>query len=849
MKLVLKTFKIVAVVISLLFVLLFTITIIKQDKVGELFINELNKKINTKVEFGSSKLSLFRKFPLASFEFKNILIHSSKGYNNREFGKYDTDTLLFAKTLSLDFGMKDLYNGKYNIEKIDVEKGKMVILSDSAGLVNYEFTEPDDTSTTSVFSLNLKNVGLTDVSLIYFNTAISLKIKSILKTARLRGKIEGDNIDIIVKSNAQITNFSLYEKDIKQPVDVDIEVNMLNSDKGYLFRKGALDFENITLALSGSISETDIMNILLTGETDNIPALKKYLPESYLQLFEDYNPTGVLNMNGKLTGPLSSTITPHFDIGFTITKGEIENIPSKISLSNISFTGSFNNGELNRSESSVLTINNLLFNLGTSNYSGVFSVSNFQNPYITLDLNGKLVFRDLKEFINLPHISSSEGFITASLKLSGVPGKKDKYTFSDFLKLNPEADFTFNDFSIGLKKESIRLKDISGNIKLKENVQARNLSVTYNGHKIQFDGQIVNLPEWLAGQPVVLKTTADISFSSFDPETILSENPTSGDSTMNSIKLPSDIILDLNVKSDTFKYKSFLATSISGRLTYQPGYLEFSNVSFNALSGRITGTGFLTQGMNRSFITKGDFTVDKLDVNETFRTFRDFGQTYIKAENIQGTLSGSFTLLSTLDSLLKPDVNSLVADGKYSLSNGELVNFEPIKELSDYIELSELEDISFSNLENEFLIRNNVFTIPLMDIKSSAADLSIKGTYNFNGDYEYHIKILLSELLSRKKRNANKGKNQSDEFGAIADDGLGRTSLLLKMTQTGTKSKVSYDIEAAKGLLKEDFKTEKQTLKTILKEEYGLFKKDSVFQEKTVKPATEPRFKITWEDE
>ena len=117
-----------------------------------------------------------------------------------------------------------------------------------------------------------------------------------------------------------------------------------------------------------------------------------------------------------------------------------------------------------------------------------------------LNLNGKLVFQDLKEFINLPQVSSSAGSVTASLKLSGVPGKKDKYTFSDFLNLKPEADFTFNNFSIGLKNESVKLKDISGNIKLKENVQANNLLVTYNGHKIQFDGQMINLPEWLAGR-------------------------------------------------------------------------------------------------------------------------------------------------------------------------------------------------------------------------------------------------------------------------------------------------------------------------------------------------------------
>ncbi len=175
------------------------------------------------------------------------------------------------------------------------------------------------------------------------------------------------------------------------------------------------------------------------------------------------------------------------------------------------------------------------------------------------------------------------------------------------------------------------------------------------------------------------------------------------------------------------------------------------------------------------------------------------------------------------------------------MTDGALIDFDPIKALSSFIALSELENIKFDRLENDFFIRNNIFYLPQMDIKSSAADLSVNGEHSFDNDYQYHVKILLSEILSNKAR---KNRTISDEFGEVQDDGLGRTSVLLKIVGKGEEVKVSYDMKAAGTKIREEIKKEKQTLKTIINEEYGLYRKDS---EPMQKKSSRPRFRITWE--
>jgi hypothetical protein len=130
-----------------------------------------------------------------------------------------------------------------------------------------------------------------------------------------------------------------------------------------------------------------------------------------------------------------------------------------------------------------------------------------------------------------------------------------------------------------------------------------------------------------------------------------------------------------------------------------------------------------------------------------------------------------------------------------------------------------------------------------MEVKSSAADLSVNGKHSFDNDYEYHVKILLSEILSRKRA---KNKSNLTEFGVVEDDGLGRTSLLLKIIGKGEVAKVGYDVKAAGTEVKNNFKKEKQTLKTILNQEYGLYKNDSTANQKPAEK--KQRFKITWDD-
>jgi hypothetical protein len=306
-------------------------------------------------------------------------------------------------------------------------------------------------------------------------------------------------------------------------------------------------------------------------------------------------------------------------------------------------------------------------------------------------------------------------------------------------------------------------------------------------------------------------------------------------------QLPDDISLAVSITANDFEYNGFTGKNLVAETVYSSPRLTVNKLTINTLDGVISGNGFIHQNKSLSLLIKGDLVLENININESFKTFRNFGQDFIKAENLEGLVSGNVSFLVPVDTTLKINSSEISAEGRYIINNGTLQNFMPLEELSSFIEITELKNIKFETLENDFFIRNNYLYTPQMDIRSSAAELSLNGKHSFENVYEYHIRVRLSDVLSKK---IGKPKPNTTEFGAVADDGLGRTSISLKITGDDEDFKVGYDAKAAGEKIKSDIRNERENLKSILKEEYGMFKKETTTPATTTQKSTTPRFRI-----
>ena len=133
MKLAAKILKIAAILFVSVLFLLFSLSLIMQNKVAGLVLKTLNNNFSTKIETGSYRLSLIKKFPKASVELKNVLVHSSPDFDRSGFAGINTDTLLTAKSASIDFRTIDMLRGAYTFTKISVRSGNLNLFTDTSG--------------------------------------------------------------------------------------------------------------------------------------------------------------------------------------------------------------------------------------------------------------------------------------------------------------------------------------------------------------------------------------------------------------------------------------------------------------------------------------------------------------------------------------------------------------------------------------------------------------------------------------------------------------------------------------------------------------------------------------------
>jgi len=845
MKILSKILKVLSIVVLSGIIILFAAARLMQDKVADIILQSLNHNVSTKLHVGNFRLSFLSKFPKASLELRNVLVSSSPDFRRGQFRGISTDTLLSARNVSVEFKITDIIRGNYTVERIRAKTGKAFFLTDTTGMVNYDITVKSDKKNHGNFTIDLQNIYVSDIKCYYNNLATRLILYGAVNKGTLKSRIHGDNLRFIAGGKLQIDSLSLYDIRINKRIESDADIDLDKTKSGIRFRKSNFKIDNYDFGVEGFISSENIYDLRVTGNNIDISRIRKYVPDKYSSMVSEYDPQGILVIESKVKGLMTRTSNPHAEINFRLEKGHVTNGRSHLSINNFSFSGNYSNGPKNRPETGSLKISEFKARLGSAEYTGSFALSRFSDPFAELTLKGKVIPSEIREFFDIQNISEAKGSVQTDLKISGKISFKRKFDFADLVDAKSNGTLDFNAFSIGFNKNTLLVNDVAGSILLSDNIFAKNLKFLYKSQRIAVNGEFQNLLQWLEGRPVRMSVKADISFNRLIPEAFLELSDASKKSSPKKkvFKLPDDLLLDVNFRIDSLSYKTYASSDISGTLNLKPKLLTFKSFTMKALKGTISGNGFILQNNNKSVLSKGIFNVTNVDVNKAFIAFQNFGQNFIIAENIAGSLSGSFSLLLPFDSLLNPQVSSLSAEGKYLLSSGGLINFEPVKQLSSFIELSELENIHFEQLENDFFIRNNYLYIPQMQVRSSAVDLSVKGKHSFDNDYEYHVRVLLSEILSKKR---NKNKKTVTEFGEVQDDGLGRTSMLLKVVGKGEDLKVSYDMKAAASEVKNSFKSERKNLKKILNQEYGLYKNDSAAVEKPVEK--KPRFKVTWDD-
>lgn len=844
-----------------------SVSLIYEDEVSQYLVEELNEYISSEIEVEDVKFSLIKKFPKASLEFKNVTAYTKDGYF-KEICGLKTDTLFYAKSLFVELNILDIITKNYTIKSIHLNNGKVNLFIDRFGDPNYIFWNQNPENKSEEFALELEQVKITNSDVLFCNEATKFVVSTHSKKVNFQGNFSNQNYLMKIKSDIFIktlqTNEIIYLDN--QSIASDIKLDIVN--KNIRFHSGIVKLNELSFNLNGELKKTENqrdIDITIIGKRLNLRSFINTLPNSIKREFPNIIvQKGEVTLNFSIKGESINRRNPHIEIIYLIYNAQVLDEERNIRVQNITINGEFTNGNLNSAESSELIFKEFEASIENSSTKGTFKMKNLKEPNIKLDLSTDLLFDDIKSISTLDTIEILEGRAKAKIYYNGSYKELKEFKFPDLFTKEFDINISVKEGKIKLKGNPLVISDLSGNMELKRSIYADSLYFKINENDFLIDGRISKLFEYF-NEKEVFNVNAKLHSNRIDLNELAPLFKVEKTQESNSsYKFPEKIALQLKLAIKNFEVGKFNATNISGNLNYKPKMFSLHQISFNSMNGSVKAGGVIIQKFNNDFTVKTQSKLSNININKLFYSFNDFGQTFIMNENLEGNLTGDVYFNSEWSDKLKVYKNTVNADCDIELTNGELNNFEPMQALSKFVDVDELKNIKFSTLKNQISIADEKIIIPQMDIESSVLNLSASGEHNFDNRYEYHFKLLLSDLLSGKFKRSKRKKSAEN----IEEDNSGRITLYLLLKGDEDDFKVRYDKKHAKAERKRNMKDERDELKQILNEELGLYKKDSIVNsqkkendfkvefedvrttnEEEKKITEEQKFKIEWEEE
>lgn len=808
----------------------FFLVYIYEDDVKIIIIKELNKHLNCKITVDPQNidLTIIKSFPKCALEFKNILALESKDFKTQ-------DTLLYAKRLSLAFDVENLFNKNYTINKIELEDSKVNLKVDKLGNSNYIIWKTSDSSVTNdSLKFALEKIKLTNVFLSYKNTKMKIKISTKLNEVEFSGKFKDTEYILNTSGLAYIDLFQVqkvkYLNNNKLKFDIKLDV----SGKTFKIIKSDTKINSTLLNSKGTFVINDSLvslDVIFKGSNLDISSTLSLLPENFQSKINDYESEGTFYAEGECHYKAGFPLA--LSANFGIKQAYITYKINKTKLSNVNLEGSV---LINENRSS-LKLNNIKANLKSNTFSGNVEITNFNDPYIKLNVEANTNLEELSAFYLIDTLQNISGSISLNANIECFINELKSNAFNPNIiasgsakLLNIKAQFKNSEKEINIPEGEVKLTN--------RNLEVINLKLIKGNSDVKIVGEMPNFLGYLFDMKSNLTINSTVTSNAIELEDFIFSNNKNSNST--SVFIPSNLDLNLVVIIKKLTFQKFSAKQMSGSLLVKNQKVVVKGMTFLAMDGSISVNAFANASGGDIRIS-GDCEVSKLNIKQLFFQLNNFGQTTLQDKHLKGFVTASIDFLGTWDTALNVDLNTINATSSLLIEQGELIGFKPLESLAKYIDLNELKHIKFSSLQSALEIKNKIITLPKTTIKSTALNMELWGKHTFDNQIDYHIQLLISELLAKKQR-AN--KNFDEELSLIENDAENRRSVFILMTGSIDNPTIKYDRKGAKQKVKEDIQQEKQSIKQLLKEEFGLFKKDSIPTNKNNPLKSDQKFQI-----
>ena len=807
------------------------------DKIEKLVIEELNKNLNRPITINDVEFSLFSKFPKASVKITQV---------NIEGIKKEDEAFIQAKSIYFSFDFMSLFGDEILINQIDIEDGEINISVDKKGNGNYNILKQTKKDNQNESILKIEEISLINVAIKYDNQQQKQLHKLFSDDTELSFNMGETQQFVVANFDGKIRQVKIPGYSFKKEVTSSGDLELIIDTKGvkYLFKNGEINGQNIFVegfyqnqgrnALSFKLKDADLDKIT------------PFFPQNDDKTWASYKMEGDITIKGKLNTSLQGKTSLNAD--FNLKNGQfVVNPDSKIS--DITFSGNFQQSSISNLNTAVITCDNFSFKLGNNALSGKGKVTQLSSLLIDAEIKGRLDMVSLVDAFAKDKLLSPTGTIQLNTKINGrLMDIIQNKNLESFTQIKTEGDIEIIDFGFVIPNQKNSYQNISGKINFNnQNIQLIDFKGKINSTDFTLNGKINDYALALLNN-APLDISATVSANKFIMEEFINdEKKSSKNDDVYDFNLPEKLKLNLNINLESFAFRAFSATNIKGKVSLNRQVLVFENLDFNSSDGLVNLKGKIASLPSKNIIYEGQMNLKGLNLKKLFTEMENFGQGFLLAKHLKGNLESDIYFLAESDSALNINQEKIYCKAGIKIKNGELNQFEPMIDLQKFLQSEfkvslSLEDLKFSTLENNIEIVNRKIYIPEMKIASSGINLEVSGIHSFDQEINYLFKVKSNEVFKAKNNN------QIDQKYGVVENNDRTATLPILMTGTVDNPKFSYDIKTKKVIVQENLQQEKKEIKNAFKQELNeiLGKKDSVSVKKQKENKT--TIKVEWEE-
>ncbi|WP_073110472.1 AsmA-like C-terminal region-containing protein [Hymenobacter daecheongensis] len=731
-----------------------------QDRIISLFVQEANRHLRTPVRVGHLEVSVWQAFPRVAITLHDVVVMGSL--------PGDTAALARVKSLYCAFDAWDMLAGRYHIRALTLADGRVQVRHDARGRPNYAIFRADSTQAADKpLAFELETIRLERVGVQYAND--SQRQRYALRAHDLRASLTVTDASIRIRAagNMRVETVRLGTDDYFRGKDlalttqlvIDRQAQQLTIQPSVL-RVGQASYDLAgRMGYGGAATDWDLT---LNGQHTNLQALTALLPPRLTQRLNRYRSRGDMYFRGRVQTVAAGT-NPRIDIRFGCRDASFYHPEYQETVEHVFLRGAFSNGAQRTARTTSLTLQNLRGMLRGRPFSGNLRYENLLDPSVRLDLRADVDVARVLRFFPVAAVRGASGQAQLAVRLAG--NLRQFRARPATAVRQSGGELTLRGVNVQLRDYAQPLTGLSGNFLLRGNDVAITDFTGHMGHSdFRLNGFFKNALGWLLLPHQQLLVEADVTARRLDLDELL-RMPTRGRGRAvaaatedaggagYALEVSPNLALELRATVGQVRFRRFRGRALHGTVRLQNQVLSTPGLSVAAAGGSATLRGQLDARQPDLLKASTHMTCTQLPLDSLFYVFEDFGQQFLTARHLRGTLTATAESDIYFDRNLRPLTDRLEAEVQATVRNGELNNFAPLQKLSMVASREQLRHLRFAQLTNSLYIQSRTVYVPEMEIRSNvraAAVLRVTGTHTFDQQMDYHLSIpILPGLLRR----------------------------------------------------------------------------------------------------